>query len=158
MDGAGLQTSVNKMYVASRIRVLVLHVIKLMELRGSGFSHCKLLCRVMLWLYSIPCELRPVKPKVWIIMSYCMAVLEVLMVAGLYSRRPHHEGLPCAQNRMPTGKLMTGELGNQVSKVFEYKWVWKVFSYFSPWWRVGNQFTFCTLVSRKYLFLEKRGL
>jgi hypothetical protein len=38
MDGAGLQTSDNKMYVAARIRVLVLHVKKLMELRGSGFS------------------------------------------------------------------------------------------------------------------------
>ncbi len=50
MDDGGLQTSVNEMYVASRIRVLVLHVIKLMELPGSGFSHCKLLCRVMLWL------------------------------------------------------------------------------------------------------------
>jgi hypothetical protein len=34
MDGTGLQTSVNKMDVASRIRVLVLHVIKLMELGG----------------------------------------------------------------------------------------------------------------------------
>jgi hypothetical protein len=124
MDGAGLQISVNKMYVASRIRVLVLHVIKLMELRGSGFSHCKLLCRVMLWLYSIIlCELRPVKPKVWIIMSYCMAVLEVLITAGLYSRRPHHECLPCAQNGMPLAKFMTGELGKQVSKLFEYKWV-----------------------------------
>jgi hypothetical protein len=42
MDDDGLQTSVNKMYVASRMRVLVLHVIKLMELGGSGFSHCKL--------------------------------------------------------------------------------------------------------------------
>jgi hypothetical protein len=50
MDGAGVQTSVNKIYVASRIRVSVLHVIKLMEVGGSGFSHWKLLCRVMLWL------------------------------------------------------------------------------------------------------------
>jgi hypothetical protein len=39
------------------------------------------------------------------------------------SRRPHHEDLPCAQNRMPASKFMTGELGNQVSKVFESKWV-----------------------------------
>jgi hypothetical protein len=68
--------------------------------------------------------------KVSIIMSYCMALLEVMIKAGLYSgascnisRRPHHEGLPCAQNRMPTGKFMTCELGNQVSKVFESKWV-----------------------------------
>ncbi len=36
MDGAGLRTSDNKMYVASRIRVLVLHVKKLMELQGCG--------------------------------------------------------------------------------------------------------------------------
>ncbi len=65
MDDDGLQTSDNKMYVGSRIRVLVLHVIELMELQGSGFSHCKLLCRVMLWLSSIiPCEPRPVEPKV----------------------------------------------------------------------------------------------
>jgi hypothetical protein len=86
----------------------------------------------MLWLSSIiPCELRAVEPKVWIIMSYCMALLEVMIKVGLYSgasrnmsRRPHHEGLPqCAQNGMPTGKLMTGELGNQLSKVFESKWV-----------------------------------
>jgi hypothetical protein len=38
MDGAGFQTSVNKLHVASRIWVLVLHVKKLMELWGSGFS------------------------------------------------------------------------------------------------------------------------
>jgi hypothetical protein len=86
----------------------------------------------MLWLQSItPCELRPLEPKVWIILSYCMALLELMIKAGLYSgascnmsRRPHHEGLPqCVQNGMPTGKFMTDELGNQVSKVFESKWV-----------------------------------
>jgi hypothetical protein len=131
MDDDGLQTSINKLYVTSRIRLSVLHVIKLMELQESGFSHCKLLCRVMLWLSSIiPCELRPVEPKVCIIMSYCMALLEVMIKAGLYrgascnmSRRPHHEGLPCAQKGMPAGKFMTGELGNQVCKVFASKWV-----------------------------------
>jgi hypothetical protein len=59
-----------------------------------------------------------------------MALLEVIIKVGLYSgpscnisRKLHHEGLPYAQNRMPIGKLMTGEPGNQVSKVFESKWV-----------------------------------
>ncbi len=68
-------------------------------------------------------------------MSYCMALLEVMIKAGLYSgascnmsRWPHHEGLPCAQNGMPTGKFMTGELGNQVSKV----WNINGFEGFSP--------------------------
>jgi hypothetical protein len=72
-----------------------------------------------------------VEPKVWIIVSYCMVLLEVMIKAGLYSgascnmsRKPHHEGLPqCVQNGIPPGKFMTGELGNQVSKVFKSKWV-----------------------------------